>query len=297
MLPNFVVVGAPKCGTTSLYQYLRQHPDVYLPAQKELHYFSREELARDTAGPGDANVLLHLCGSREAYRRHYAGVRGETAVGEVSPSYFDFPEVAERIRDELGAPRIIVMLRDPIGKAFSQYMHLVRDGRETLDFHSALLAEAERTRRGWSMIWRYAQSSLYAPRLRRYLETFGTDRVRIVIFREFIQSPQTALGDLWRFLGVDDTVRPDTSQVFNASSRPRSRLLAAVLGQRNPLRSLARAIVPQAARQRVVEGLRRLNAGAKEGVDDRSHAYLQDFFEEDVRETEAILGRQLPWLQ
>ncbi len=296
-LPNFVVVGAPKCGTTSLYHYLRQHPEVYLPARKELHYFTRELLLRDTAGPGDGAVLRHLCPTSEAYAAEFSAAGTATALGDISPSYFDFPEVAGQMRRELGDPRIVILLRDPIAKAFSQYMHLVRDGRETLAFHDALRAEADRTARGWSLIWRYAASSIYAERVRRYLDTFGPERVRIFLFEEFSREPQAVLDELWRFLEVDPGVRADTSQVFNASSRPRSRALAGLVSKRSPLAAAARAVIPASLRLRAVELVRRLNAGRKGEVDERSRAYLREYFAADVRETETLLARRLDWLR
>jgi hypothetical protein len=242
-------------------------------------------------------VLQHLCADRAAYEAEFAAAAGQPIRGDISPSYFDFAEVAPAMRRELGAARIVVLLRDPIGKAFSQYMHLVRDGRETLPFFEALQAEADRTRRGWSMIWRYAGSSQYAGRLRHYLEAFGAERVRVYRFEDFIADPQTTLTDLWRWLGIDPSVRPDTSRTFNASSQPRSRVVASLLSKRSPLAALARAIVPAGVRGRITEAVRGLNAGAKGRVDERSAAYLRDVFREDVRETEALLGRPLGWLQ
>lgn len=294
-IANLVVVGAPKCGTTSLYHYLKQHPELYLPARKELHYFSREQLARDTAGPGDRSVLDRLCADRAAYEAEFAAAESQPILGDISPSYFDFAEVAGAMREELGPARVVILLRDPIAKAFSQYMHLVRDGRETLDFYQALQAEADRTAKGWAMIWRYAASTMYAWRVRSYLDAFGPDRVRIYLFEEFIREPQAMLTDLWRFLDVAD-VQPDTSKSFNASSRPRSRLLASMVSKRSPFAALARAVVPGAVRDRLSEGIRRLNAGRKGQVDERSRAFLRERFAADVRETEALLGRRLEWL-
>jgi hypothetical protein len=296
-LPNLVVAGAPKCGTTSLYHYLKQHPEVYLPPRKELHYFTREHLARDTAGPGDTAVLQHLCKDRAAYEAEFAGASGEKVLGDISPSYFDFAEVAPAMRRELGDARVVILLRDPVAKAFSQYMHLVRDGRETLSFFDALQAEADRASRHWSMIWRYASSSIYGGRLRSYLDAFGADRVRIYLFEEFVAEPQAMLGDLWGFLGIDRSVRPDTSRVYNVSSRPRSRALATLVSKGSPLAAVARALVPAAIRSRVTESVRRLNAGRKGQVDERSRAFLRERLVADVRETEAILGRRLEWLQ
>src|SRR6267142_1253724 len=160
-LPNFIVVGAPKCGTTSLYHYLRQHPQIFLPARKELHYFSFRFMERLLAGPGDSNILATSCRTFEDYAAYYAQASDETARGDISPSYFYFTDVCQEIRERLGNPKIIIMLRDPVQKAFSQYMHLIRDGRETLELNAALAEEPRRIELGYAAMWRYAESSLY----------------------------------------------------------------------------------------------------------------------------------------
>jgi hypothetical protein len=296
-LPNFVIVGAAKCGTTSLFEYLAQHPEIYLPTRKELHYFSYSAIARNSRGPGDAGYLAHFCADRTQYERHYQGVRGQRAIGDVSPSYFHYAEVAERIRDELGKPKIIVILRDPVEKAFSQYMHLVRDNRETMSFADALKAEAERSEKGWAALWRYAESSIYASRLRRYLETSAEGRIKILLFDDLRRDPLAVLRELWRFLEVDETVVPNTSEVHNASGRPRSKLVADLIAKPNPLVSAARKLVPEAMRTGIKTRLRRLNTGPKGEIDEWSRAYLQDRFAADIREVEAILGRDLGWLR
>ncbi len=137
-LPNFIVVGAPKCGTTSLYHYLRQHPQIFLPERKELHYFSFRFMEQLLSGPGDRNILATSCRTFAEYAAYFSPAREQRALGDISPSYFYFVEVCQEMRVRLGVPKIIIMLRDPVEKAFSQYMHLIRDGRETLDFKAAL---------------------------------------------------------------------------------------------------------------------------------------------------------------
>ena len=156
-LPNFIVIGAPKSGTTSLFYYLGQHPDIYLPVRKELHFFSYEELSKRNHGPGDAEIVGNLCATYEQYVAHYRDVKTERAIGEVSPSYLYYSASAERIYSMLGSIKIIAILRNPIDKAYSQYMHLKRDGREDLDFTHALREECRRQGMGWSDIWYYAK--------------------------------------------------------------------------------------------------------------------------------------------
>jgi len=296
-LPNFLVIGAPKCGTTSLHHYLSQHPEVYVPKRKELHYFSYEYMQRFAAGPGDAHILIPLCTTRQAYEKHYEQVGTQRAVGDVSPSYLYYAEVSERIKAELGQPKIVVVLRDPIAKAFSQYMHLVRDNRETLTFYDALMAEAQRIREGWAALWRYAESSLYADKLRRYLDIFGADHVKLLLFEELTQAPHQVIRDLFSFLDIDPHFRPNTSKVHNRSGQPRSKMLADFLVKPNAVMTIAKKMVPERVRTPIRLALMTLNTGAKGQIDDKSRAYLREFFATDVREVEKLFGKKLDWLQ
>ena len=105
-LPNFLIVGAAKSGTTSLHYYLQQHPDIYLPAQKELHFFARAHMLRLSCGPGRSEYTLsHLCRTKEEYQSFYAKVTKQSAVGEISPSYLYFSEVSHQIKEELTRPK------------------------------------------------------------------------------------------------------------------------------------------------------------------------------------------------
>ncbi len=296
-LPNTVVIGAPKSGTTSLYHYLRQHPEVFLPRQKELHFFSYDLLAQNIQGPGDENALHPVCRTKQEYLAHFQGVADEKVVAEVSPSYLYFCQVSERILAELGLVKIIAILRDPVEKAFSQYMHLVRANRETLPFYAALQAEEERRAAGWGDMWRYAESSLYAARLRRYIELFGRQQVQIILAEEFFAQPAKVMQDLFDFLGVDPTFSPKISEAYNRSGAPRSRFVADLFVRQNPLRALARKLLPAAIRQALHSTVMNLNVGPKGKMDEEARVYLQDYFHQDILEVEEIIGRSTGWLR
>lgn len=294
MVPNFVVIGAPKSGTTSLYYYLTQHPDIYLPERKELHYFSYDQLRENANGPGDGEILSSLCGSRDDYLRHFEGVSGEMAIGDISPSYLYYGAHA-KIRDELGAAKIIVLLRNPIEKAYSQFMHMVRDQREDLLFYDALMAESSRREKGWSDIWRYAESSLYAERLQAFIDFFGRDHVHIVVFDDFENSTDLSVRGILRFLEIDDTVFIDTSGRYNRTGASKSNLLAKFLNRSSPLKSFVKVVTPDrwriALRLKIVD----LNTAEKNAIDGRSRAYLQNYFSADILALESMLGRKLNW--
>jgi hypothetical protein len=296
-LPDFVVVGAPKCGTTSLHHYLGQHPDVFLPAQKELHHFSYPELERNSEGPGDALVLRSACATRERYEAFFAGAERARAVGEVSPSYLYYhATAAERLRAALGQARIVVVVRDPIEKAWSQYMHLVRDDRERLAFPAALAAEEQRTRDGWAALWRYAGSSLYVEGIERYRAVFGAERVQVIAQDDLRADPAAVLAKLFAFVGVDPAFVPRVDRTYHRSGAPRSRLVARGLSS-GPLSTLARALLPNALRARLRGALQDANTGSKGEIDADSRDRLRARFAEDVRALERLLGRELGWMR
>jgi hypothetical protein len=294
-LPNFVVVGAPKCGTTSLYHYLGQHPQIFLPARKELHYFSFGFMEKLLAGPGDANILKTSCRTFEEYAAYYAPAREQSAVGDISPSYFYFTDVCEEIRARLGSPKIIVMLRDPVQKAFSQYMHLIRDGRETLGLNAALAEEPRRIERGYAAMWRYAESSLYTARTRRFLDEFGRDRVKVILFDDLLRDPAGVLASTFEFLGVDPSVQVQTESVYNRSGVPRSRWMASLISKPNVITSIVRSLLPVSLTGRVKDALQRANTGQKLNLDPRAREYLRSYFQADLADLEALLGRPLAW--
>ncbi len=294
-LPGFVVVGAPKCGTTSLYHYLKQHPGIYLPARKELHYFSSRALLQNDRGPGDSVALARVCNTLESYREFYREAEDRQISGDVSPSYLYFDESRHRILEELGRVRIVAILRDPCEKAFSQYMHLIRDQRETLPFRRALDAEADRVRQGWSDLWRYAESSLYAKKLARYFELFGEDRVKVLFFDELVAAPDRTMRELFEFLGVDADFDCDTSRTYNRSGRARSPRAARLLTRPNVLKATARRLVPRRYRLWISQTLIGWNTGRKPELDRESRDYLQAYFSDDASELSRLLGRSLPW--
>jgi hypothetical protein len=253
-------------------------------------------MLRLAAGPGDRNVLSDLCRTKEEYQSFYAKVAHQSAVGEISPSYFYFSEVSHQIKEELHDPKIIIILRNPIEKAFSQYMHLVRDNREILDFYDALMAERERIDRGWAAIWRYAESSLYCSRVQTYLGAFGERNVRLFLYDDLVKSPERLVRELLEFIDVDPQRPIDFGKVHNRSGKPRSRFVANLLTRPNPLRDMVKRLLPSEATYMLKLRLQDLNTGAKGSVDSRSRAYLKDYCTEDVQALQQIVGRPLTWL-
>lgn len=295
-LPNFVIVGAPKSGTTSLFYYLKQHPDIYLPVRKELHYFSYEYLKENTNGPGDKDVLSSLCANRREYESHYIDVRNERMIGDVSPSYLYYSNVSERILSELGKIKIVMILRNPVEKAYTQYMHLIRDNRETLSFYDALMEEQKRMLAGWSDIWRYAESSLYAKKVKKYISVFGPANVKIILFDDLVIAPDEVMRSLFEFLNVDSDVHCDTSKAYNRTGTPKFKMVSDFFAKPNPVKTTVKKFIPEWVRIHIRLVLLDWNTGKKNSMDRKSREYLTKYFGEDIAVLSKILGRELWWL-
>ncbi|MEW6072942.1 MAG: sulfotransferase [Planctomycetota bacterium] len=294
-LPNFVVIGAPRCGTTSLFHWLRQHPGVYLPVRKELHFFSYPILAAHCAGPGDREALAGLVASWDEYQAHYAGAREEAAVGEVSPSYLLHSSARHAIAERLGQVKVIALLRDPVEKAYSQHALLARQGREDLPFAAALDAEEERRRRGWGDLWWYAAGARYAPGIEDYAATFGRENVLVVRFEDLEREPRAALPGVLAFLGVDPGVPIDTAGPLNRAGGARFRLLSRILDGGGPAKRLIKRVLPERVRVPLRLRLSDWNTVERPPLDLECRRRLAARLADDVRRLERFLGRDLGW--
>jgi sulfotransferase family protein len=202
MLPTFLVIGAVKSGTTSLYQYLRSHPEVYVSEVKELNFFVAEsvELLRDSvSGAGRRAGRRRSAGNwsrgLEWYEDQFAEAGGARAIGEVSPRYAQdprLPGVPERIANLLPNVKLVYLVRDPIKRMVSHYLHLSRSIQERRELELAL----EQTRA-------YLDASRYAHQIEQYLNYFPRDQLLVVISERLRVEREQTLARVFDFIGVD----------------------------------------------------------------------------------------------
>ncbi len=291
-MPNFFVVGAQKCGTTSLYYYLDQHPEVYMSPVKEPHFFDYDEGEMpDFGGPSVPPPGITSMGE---YQALFEGVRDEVAVGEASPTYLYLPGTEERLRRHAPGAKAIAVLRDPAERAYSAFLHTVRSWREPLDdFSRALREEDGRIRDGWHPLFHYRSRGFYHGQIERYLWAFGEDRVRVYLYEDLRDKPLRVLQDAFRFLGADASFVPNTSTRYNASGIPRNKTVSAMMRRANVLTPALKKILPPAVRQRI-KG--RIFAKAPPlRQDDRRE--LVEGYREDILKLQDLLGRDLSrWL-
>jgi hypothetical protein len=302
-MPNFLVIGAAKCGTDALCSYLTQHPQVYMSANKEPNFFVAE--GRDEIpyrGPGDREVLKRFDGwvsSLDRYQALFNDVTTERAIGEGSTWYIYDEGAHRRIHRHVPDMRLIAVLRNPADRAYSAFTMMMRDGRETTSqFPRALEAEDERVRSEWELLWHYKQMGFYHAQLERYYDTFDASQIRVVLYDDFSSRPADVVRDLFTFLEVDDRFQVDTSGRFNTSMVPKHPTYHRLIAGENLVKSMLKPLLPSALRGRVRSSLVQSNLTRPEGLAPEVRRELADVFRPDVLRLQGLLGRDLShWLQ
>ncbi len=294
MRARFFVVGAPKAGTTALARVLRQHPGLFLTAIKEPHHYTVVGPPR-FRGPGDARTNAATVTDPRAYEALFA-TAGSRLPGEASATYLMSPVAPARIRADVPDARILVVLRDPAERAWSAFLHLVREGRETTrDFGEALRLESARTASGWHYLWRYVAAGRYHSQLQNWYAHFPSAQVHVLLDTDLAHDLVGTARGIHRFLGVDPGVVPVLPARVNPSGMPRSRvghrLYRAVRAPFPGKRQLLR-LLPLGLRDRLLDGLQ-ARLFVRPPLDAALRAALVAEFEVEIRGVEALLGRDL----
>jgi len=294
--PNFLICGAAKSGTTSLANYLRQHPDVFVAREKESHYFICKSGMPAMTGPGDESQFAPLLIADEArYLQCFSSARGEQAQGEASVYYLYQRDAIVAALEENPDMQFVCVLRDPVGRAFSAYSHQRRDGWEPMaDFEEALSLEDERVAAGWGWGWHYRRVSSYAPQLRALRDLVPEKRIHVLLYEDLGADPIRAMQGVFSFLGVDSTFVCDSSLVFNASGTPRTATLNRLLTHQNRVKSAVKRVVPYSVGQRMAERVRNWNLEGTElspGVErDLAPSFLEGTSQDELTR---LTGRDL----
>lgn len=310
--PDFFIVGAGKAGTTSLHHYLSQHPQIYMSPVKEPCYFAEEvrpanlsasiqrhvrqqskslSTLLDDGRP--VNSMGWLACDWDEYLRLFRNARTERAVGESSAVYLWSPTAAKSIRAYRKDARIVMILRDPAERAFSQYLHQVSVGLTQASFPEHLQTCLAPGRRELGIHHPFLEIGLYTQQVRRYLDCFPRGQIRIYWYEEAWQQPDRLLADVCTFLGVDAAMKPDTSRRMLARRAPRSKAIHYLL-KRTGLWQGLRAFAPN----NLQPALRRLAFRSSAiAMAPSERRLLVGYYTDDIRSLSALLDRDLsPWL-
>ncbi|PZD73252.1 hypothetical protein C1752_02325 [Acaryochloris thomasi RCC1774] len=292
-LPNFLIIGAAKGGTTSLYYYLDQHPQIYMSPLKEPRFFALEDEELNFQNP-DQSINHTSVTTLSEYHKLFDGVTHETAIGEASPLYLYSAKAVDRIAHYVPDTKLIAVLRNPVDRAYSCYKHLI--AQESLSFAEALQAEDKRIHQNWAHLWHYRQGGYYYAQLKPYFERFDRSQLKIYLFDDLIASPLDVIRDLFSFLEVDDTFTPELTHK-NVSNNPKVKILQNILSERNSLRSFAKQVVPEQLRVSVANKVRSWNSKKFSAMPADIKEQLTKDYREDILSLQNLIERDLSrWL-
>jgi hypothetical protein len=312
-LPNFFIVGAPKAGTTSLYAYLDQHAQVYMSPLKEPHYFADEfhlENFSEEDRPRVAREIRalqeYLRGDMrqkrfggfvftwEDYLRLFQNASDEIAVGEATPCYLWSKSAAGNIAARIPHAKIIMNLRNPIDRAFSQYLHMVTDGVIGRSFREQIHASLRCHNKQFGPDWPLLEFGQYYEQVKRYLNAFPRSQIHISFYEDLEREPATLMSDLFAFLGIEEGVAANMNDRHHEPRIPKLPGTAYLLKKWRIWPYLRRlAPRPLGPRLRSLA----LRSRASLTVQPAERAILTDYYRDDIGKLEVLLDRDLSsWL-
>lgn len=286
-LPKFLIVGAARSATTSIYHALRKHSDIFLnPSLKESNFLSEIEDLK-----GTENFKPLVINTIDEYSRLFQDAHECQIVGEVCVSYLYYYEKTIRnIMRHIGRNvKIVICLRNPAQRAFSNYMLHVRDGVESLSFDEALVSEPRRIRDGWWWGYHYVNVSRYTDAVIAFINAFGRESVLIILFEDFAADPNSEISKICRFLGISEINNLCDSMWHNKSGIPKVPNLTKRIQDRGFPFQILKAALPKGLRRKLSRMLLETSIARVEMPQIAQDA-LNKLFHDDVIRLEQSLG-------
>lgn len=291
-LPDFLIVGAARSATTSLFYYLKNYDEIYMPVRKEPWFFSYADNPPGYSSPGAYDVVYKL----EDYIALFKAARNDQIIGEASPSYlFTYDTAIRNIKNVYGELhkklKLIIILRNPVERAYSHFMLHKRGYKEPLDFGKAIEQEtiAARRRDNWDIFYDYISCGLYYAQVKAYLEEFP--RVKVLLYEDLAREPGKALREICEFLSVD--FREDVKlERLNKSGVPKFGLLNELINKSSLFKNILMAVIPESVRKRMKHKAYKVNM-KQVGMSPGHREFLYPFFAADIENLSGLLKRDL----
>lgn len=305
MMPNFLIIGAAKCGTTTLYHSLKQHPQIYMSPVKETNFFAFEgEKPRFTGVKINGSTKSYqkeLITDIDSYRRQFRNVNLEIAIGESCPSYLYIPKAASNIKRHIPQVKLIVILRDPIERAYSNFLHHVRERTEYYDsFLQAIESESWRIKNGWWWGFHYIQASLYYEQIKRYLNLFDRNQIKFYLFKELKDNFESLLGDIYQFLEIESISTHSRLETYNYNSTgiPANQFLDGLIRESNPVKRIYQTLIPnKSIRKQITNKINCLNPLKKPYLTKDVREELLPRFRDDICQLQDLIDKDISsWL-
>tara|TARA_B100001287_G_scaffold232608_1_gene203735 strand:+ start:854 stop:1741 length:888 start_codon:yes stop_codon:yes gene_type:complete len=292
-LPNFICLGATKSGTTTLYDILRQHPEIYVPAFKEPHFFDIPENYKNGI---------------DWYQKNYFKNVNKKVIAEFTPSYFFDKEVPERIFNNLGSEvKFVVLLRHPVDRAYSHYLHSKRDEHEELDFVESLNQEEDRLSRyienkDYLSYLRnsYISQGLYGDMVERYLKYFKLENFMFIHFeKEFLLKRDKTIHRVLNFLDIDSQIELQTDLRSNPSSKEKSKTLKRIMKKKGWWRTIIKWLLPSIQFRQIIRNrVQRLNIKeyrAEKISEELKSKLFSSYFRDNIDKFERLTDKKMNW--
>ena len=278
--PNFFIVGAAKAGTTSLYAYLKNTPDVYMSEHKEPHYF----IDNMKAGYYDESKYLQL----------FKNVKNEKAIGEASAGYLIDPSSAKCIHDKIPDAKIIILLRDPVERAVSDYLMFTKSTKKDLSSHEIFL-ETFGTEYGlkYDKKWLLGRG-LYSSQVKKYLEIFGEENVGIWFFEDMKKDTMQMVKGVLKFLKIDSLPPDNVSKIYNPYWVFRGKI-AESLFSNTTIRKIVPIFLPTLTLRHLVFNKLFIKEVQKPKLPESERRKLENYYYDDVIALEKVLKKKIPW--
>ena len=293
--PNFIIIGAMKAATTSLYTYLKQHPDIFMTKVKEPMFFNNFNQEKDYKIIGSKSKKVNTL---EGYFSLFDDVKNEKAIGEASPAYIYNEKAPSLISNILPKVKIIAILRHPTDRAYSNFLHTKRADRENItSFQLAINAEENRIKEGWSPLYHYIEKGYYSVQLKRYFDLFPKENIKVFLFEDIVKQPKESLKDVFQFLDVDDSFDVDSSKKANVSGTPKG-VLGFILKKMRYYNLMPKFAISDYLPNFIVKLIfksvysesEKLNEGLRKEITDK-------YYKEEIKSLEKLIDRNLSsWL-
>ena len=303
---DFFIVGTAKAATTSIYKYLDRYKSVYFPSNKEPHFFLSPEGTIQYYGTGDMRSIenLYVLNSK-SYFALYKDATNKQLKGDASVTYLYSSEAAKNIYKHNPAAKIIVVLRNPVDRAFSAYTHLKRDFREDApNFLEALNREPERIQKNWMPIWHYTNMSLYYLQVKRYYDIFPIENIFVCFYEDFVSNPSFFFQQLLDFLKIKYDLEY-TGETYNQGGLPKYVFIQKFLKQDNVIKHGVKKSLLKITNPDNVRNLRKqinryvdsFNLVKNDELSDKTRLVIFERFEKDIKLLESLLRRELDILR
>jgi len=292
-LPNFMCIGAAKSGTTTLYDILKKHPEIFIPAFKEPHFFDIPE---------------NYNNGIEWYEKNYFRNINKKIIADFTPSYFFEKQAPERIFNDLGKDiKFVILLRHPVDRAYSHYLHSVRDKNEDIGFEEAMRKEDNRIdkfikNKDYLSYLRnsYYHQGLYGEMIERYLQYFSLDNFLFIHFEnEFIIDRKNVIDKLLIFIGLETEINLNLDLISNPASKERSKFLKQLMKKKGWWRKALKFMLPSIQIRQIIRNqVQRANLKEfqKEKLSEKLKTDLyNEYFKEDIIKFEKLTNKKLSW--